>query len=84
VWAAFQRGELAAIRSYCETDVANTYLVFLRFQLLRGALSEGQYESEIDLAHDALAHYPATHWQEFVRAWQRDYSPESGGGRAAR
>jgi predicted PolB exonuclease-like 3'-5' exonuclease len=84
VWAAFQRGELAAIRSYCETDAANTYLVFLRFQLLRGVLSEGQYESEIGLAYEALAHYPANHWQEFVRAWQRDSSSESGGGHAVR
>jgi 3'-5' exonuclease len=77
VWAAFQRGELPAIRSYCETDVANTYLVFLRFQLLRGALSEEQHEREIDLAYNALAHYPSTHWQEFISAWQRDPKLES-------
>src|SRR5215510_1758557 len=36
VWSAYQRGELAKIRAYCETDAANTFLVFLRFQLLRG------------------------------------------------
>ena len=38
VYAAFKRGEIAAIRDYCETDVANTYLLFQRFQLIRGAL----------------------------------------------
>jgi predicted PolB exonuclease-like 3'-5' exonuclease len=27
VWSSYQRGELAAIRAYCETDVLNTYLI---------------------------------------------------------
>ena len=38
VWPAYRRGELAAIRDYCETDVLNTYLIYLRFQLVRGEL----------------------------------------------
>ena len=33
-------GELTRIRRYCETDVLNTYLVFLRFQLMRGRLTD--------------------------------------------
>lgn len=84
VWDAFQRGELTAIRSYCETDAVNTYLIFLRFQLLRGALSEEQYHNEIDLAYDSLASSLATHWQEFVRAWQRDSSIEPHADQAVR
>jgi predicted PolB exonuclease-like 3'-5' exonuclease len=39
VWSAFQKGEIEAIRNYCETDVVNTYLVFLRFQLMRGVFT---------------------------------------------
>jgi len=78
VWSAFQRGELQAIRGYCETDAANTYLLFLRFQLLRGAFSSQQYEREIDLTHDAIARLPGAHWREFLSAWQRDSSPASG------
>jgi len=73
VWDAFQCGELASIRSYCETDAANTYLVFLRVQLMRGLLSQEQYEREIDLVHDVLAASTAAHWQEFIGAWQ--YKP---------
>ncbi len=39
VWDAFQGGDLAGIRAYCETDVLNTWLVWLRFALLaRGTL----------------------------------------------
>jgi len=75
VWDAFQRGELAAIRNYCETDAANTYLVFLRFQLLRGLLTQEHYQREIDLAYDTLSRSTAPHWQEFIRAWQRDTTP---------
>ena len=30
VWEAYQQGKLDEIRNYCETDVANTYLVFAR------------------------------------------------------
>jgi 3'-5' exonuclease len=84
VWNAFQQGELHAIRNYCETDAANTYLVFLRFQLLRGVLSPQQYAREIDLAYDALARSPGAHWQEFLSAWQRDSNPGSGRRLAAR
>ena len=74
VWDAFQRGELAAIRNYCETDAANTYLVFLRFQLLRGLLTAEQYEHEIDLCMTPSRAPPPPHWQEFIGAWQRDPS----------
>jgi len=38
VGEAFRAGRIEEIRNYCETDVANTHLVFLRFQLLRGVL----------------------------------------------
>ena len=31
-------GKLPAIRRYCETDVLNTYLIFLRFERMRGRL----------------------------------------------
>jgi len=46
VWDAYQDGKIADIRNYCETDVANTYLVFLRFQLMRGALTAEQHRAD--------------------------------------
>ncbi len=69
VWEAYQRGEIAAIRDYCETDVVNTYLVFLRFQRMRGLLTPKQYEAEIALVRKTLAEVPGAHWQEFLAAW---------------
>lgn len=69
VWDAYKNGEIGAIRDYCETDVANTYLVFLRFQLMRGLLSQQRYEEEVQLVRDTLQGYGFPHWQEFLAAW---------------
>jgi predicted PolB exonuclease-like 3'-5' exonuclease len=69
VWDAYKNGEIGAIRDYCETDVANTYLVFLRFQLMRGLLSQQRYDEEVQLVRDTLLGYGLPHWQEFLAAW---------------
>ncbi|BCM24603.1 3'-5' exonuclease [Methyloradius palustris] len=69
VWDAYKNGETQGIRDYCETDVANTYLVFLRFQLMRGALNSESYAHEISLVRDTLSGYTGKHWQEFLAAW---------------
>ncbi len=54
VWPAFQQGRIGEIRAYCETDVANTWLMYCRFQLLRGAWDAERHAAEIALtARDA-------------------------------
>ena len=70
VYDAFKRGEIGAIRDYCETDVANTYLLFQRFQLIRGALDAAAYEKEVALFRSFLAEQQAPHWKEFAAAWK--------------
>lgn len=70
VWDAYKAGKLEEIRNYCETDVANTHLVYLRFQLLRGQLNAASYAREIALVKDTLGTYQAPHWQEFLAAWK--------------
>lgn len=69
VWEAFHAGKQTEIRDYCETDVANTWLVYLRFQLLRGHLTANQYEAEIALTRTTLSDLPGEHWREFLAAW---------------
>ncbi len=69
VWDAFHRGGVDEIRAYCETDVANTYLMYCRFQRLRGHWSTEAYDREIALVRDTLSALPGTHWSEFVGAW---------------
>jgi len=69
VWEAWQGGEIASIRDYCETDVMNTYLVSLRFRLMRGEMSRADYAAEIDFVKAELARLDKPHWREFLAAW---------------
>lgn len=69
VWGAFQRGEIGAIRAYCETDVVNTYLLYLRFLQLRGVIDAGAHADEVALLRKRLAELPAEPWSEYLRLW---------------
>jgi predicted PolB exonuclease-like 3'-5' exonuclease len=69
VRAAFEAGRIEEIRRYCETDVLNTYLLYVRFQLLRGCFTQAQYDSEIALARDKVTLSKEPHWREFLAAW---------------
>jgi hypothetical protein len=51
--------------------VANTYLVFLRFQLMRGALDDQQYAAECEVVRATLGKAPESHWKEFLDRWSR-------------
>jgi len=70
VYDAYKRGEIEAIRSYCETDVANTYLLYLRFQLIRGNLDPAAYDQEQQLFRKWLSEQPSEHWKQFAAAWK--------------
>jgi predicted PolB exonuclease-like 3'-5' exonuclease len=69
VWEAWQRGEVGAIRRYCETDVLNTWLIYLRFSLLRGVLARAQYSEEVERVRSHLRASSEPHFAEFMRAW---------------
>ncbi len=69
VWGAYSAGRIAEIRNYCETDVVNTYLVYLNFQKMRGKLDEGAYQHELALVRDTLAAQGDPHWREYLAAW---------------
>jgi hypothetical protein len=70
VYPAFKRGEVEAIRNYCETDVANTFLLFLRFQLIRGVLNPEEHAKEVEVFRAFLAAQEAPHWKQFASAWK--------------
>lgn len=71
VWDAFQAGDIVGIRNYCETDVLNTYLVYLRFELFRGRLTLPGFEAECARVREVLAREHKPHFDEFLAAWQR-------------
>ncbi len=69
VWDAYLDGQIDGIRNYCETDVTNTYLVFLRFELMRGRMTPDQYGIECRRVRDTLAATGKPHFKEFLAAW---------------
>jgi len=69
VWQNYQNGKLKDIRNYCETDVLNTYLIYLRFEMIRGNLSEAHYQEECQLIRDYLKESDETHWKTFNEKW---------------
>ena len=75
VWDRFCEGRIADIRNYCETDVLNTYLVYLRFQLMRGILDAQRHADELERLREKLAGESAAHLQEFLAAWNRGKNP---------
>ena len=69
VFHAYKQGRTDEIRRYCETDVMNTYLLYCRFQQMRGGFSEAEYEREIALVRETLGGIDETHWREYLAAW---------------
>ncbi|MDP1893885.1 MAG: 3'-5' exonuclease [Hydrogenophaga sp.] len=71
VYTQYLAGQTEDIRRYCETDVMNTYLVYCRFQKMRGGLTEAEYEQEMALVKDTLGQLAPTesHWDEYLKAW---------------
>ena len=70
VWDSYRAGDVASIRDYCEADCANTYLLYLRFQMMRCALSREQYERETGLLRAFMQKQDRPHWKEFLSLWK--------------
>ncbi|MYN12255.1 3'-5' exonuclease [Pusillimonas sp. TS35] len=70
VWRAWSEGRADEVRAYCETDVVNTWLVYCRFCFLRGELHREAYEAEVALVRDTLRASDASHWREYLAAWE--------------
>lgn len=69
VWDSYRNGEIRKIRDYCETDVLNTYLVYLRFQFMRGQLGQSDLDNEYALVRRVLKESDEPHLLEFLQAW---------------
>jgi predicted PolB exonuclease-like 3'-5' exonuclease len=69
VWETFLDGGLDDIRNYCETDVLNTWLIYLRFEFMRGNLDETALHSELALVRATLEGMQQQHLDEFLSAW---------------
>lgn len=70
VWESWQQGDVAGICNYCETDVLNTYLLYLRFQLVRGHFDAERHEAETAQLESKLEQSGRPHLIEFLEAWR--------------
>jgi predicted PolB exonuclease-like 3'-5' exonuclease len=69
VYPAYLEGRTEEVRRYCETDAMNTYLLYCRFQKMRGGFSEAEYAAEIALVRETLGSIDEPHWAEYLAAW---------------
>lgn len=66
-------GRITAVRDYCEVDVANTYLIYLRYALQRGIMQPEAYRAALrdfdgELRRQLIE--GRRHWREFLDAWE--------------
>jgi predicted PolB exonuclease-like 3'-5' exonuclease len=76
VWQGFLDGKIKEIRDYCETDVVNTYLLYCRFQRMRGGVTPDEYEDEIKFVKEELLKESKTpsgaFWQQYLELFASD------------
>ncbi len=73
----YRQGRQKEINQYCMTDVLQTYLLFLRVELLRGRLGAADYEAAItavrdDLSGRAAGAGPDNFLTDFLQRWPKD------------
>ena len=69
VYGAYLEGRTDEIRRYCETDAMNTYLLWCRFEKMRGRLDAAAYAYEIAAARECIGAIAEPHWSEYLAAW---------------
>lgn len=68
VWEHYLSGQIKSIRDYCETDVLNTYCIFLRFELIRGVINQEEYDTSMEVLKNYLStEKEKQHLQEFFK-----------------
>ena len=72
VWEACQEGRFNDVRDYCETDSLNTYLLYLRWEFMRGNLTQLQLTEECRMVRAELEKHDKEHLNRFLAAWEDD------------
>ena len=78
VWETLLAGDFDAVRDYCETDALNTYLLYLRFQRMRGRLDGPGLEAACGAVREGLREDGRPHLLEFLQRWEA--APAAGAG----
>ena len=71
VYGAYLEGRRDEIRRYCETDAMNTYLLWCRFEKMRGRLDEAATRARSLSRATTVGALDEPHWREYLAAWPR-------------
>jgi predicted PolB exonuclease-like 3'-5' exonuclease len=67
----YDKGDIKTIRDYCETDVINTYLLYLHFQHFSGSISPENFaKSKEEVAKFLKKNQEKEYLKEFLTEWQ--------------
>ena len=67
VWENYLAGDIEGIRNYCETDVLNTYLVYMHLCLIQGKINEQEYQQILDEVRNFLLNSSKKHLELFAK-----------------
>lgn len=70
VSSLYDDNKLSDIRNYCETDVLNTYLIYLRFMHHQGYITNDQYNANIKKLIERLENQGKEHFDQFYSEWR--------------
>lgn len=69
VASLYDMNRIDLIRNYCETDVLNTYLIYLRYALHTAILTKKDYQFAIQQVAHYLLNSDCHHFKTFYDAW---------------
>lgn len=69
IWTDWRAGKLEQIRQRSEIDALNTYLIYLRYQCLHGAITPTQHQAESELIKAHITELDRPYWHDYVGAW---------------
>lgn len=69
VWGNWLKGDIKSIRDYCETDVLNTYLVYLNWERNRGHIDAQLYNQQCAALREQLINSEKAHLMAFEKNW---------------
>ncbi len=71
VTSLYDNDRLEEIRDYCETDVLNTYLIYLRFMYHQGHIERSNYNHALKEVIDHISYEGEKHLEEFYLEWKK-------------
>ena len=66
VWKEYFNGNIEKIRNYCEIDVINTYLIYLRFLLIKCEITHQTLKLEVEKLISYLKNENKNHFNDFI------------------